>query len=318
MHKNEFEGALILFACSLLWGATFIFQSQASVFIDAYTLSAFRNIVGAIFLLPFTLISVKRNERTTKTKFKWKTAVIGGIFCGLCYTTASIFQQIGIADTSTGKAAFITALYIVLVPLFGLFLHKKVGLNIYISIAIALVGLALLCFKGSFSIALEDLFLILGALFFTFQILLVDHYSPKTNGIALCFFQLLTAAIISTILMLSIHIPSIESIINAGISILFCGIFSSGIAYTLQIIGQKKVSSSIASLIMSLESVNSAVLGSIIYIFYQWTEVNQLLNTQEIIGCVVMFLAVILSLIPPEKFKLFSNKKIEKDNLETK
>ena len=310
MHKKEIEGSLILLLAALLWGLTFIFQSQASQYIGPFTLSAFRNIVATLFLLPVMLFSIRKEEKVTKEKFNYKKAIIYGIICGLVYTIASVVQQIGIKNTSTGKAGFITALYLVLVPVFGIFLKKKIGLNIYLSVILSVVGLGLLCLKdGSFSIVTSDLYLLLCAVLFAVHIILIDSFVPHTNGIALSFFQVLTSALVSTIFMLIFEKVDLNSLLNSLVSILYCGVCSSGIGYTLQIIGQKKLNPVIASLIMSLESVFSAVGGAIIYIFYKWTSVNQFLSMQEIIGCVVMFVAVVLSLINFDTFK-----KRRKDN----
>ena len=225
------------------------------------------------------------------------------------YNSAPLFQQIGLETTSAAKTGFITSLYIILVPIFSLFLKKRCGINVYISVVIAVIGLLFLSldFSQGFSFTLGDLFVFIGAIFFALQILSVDYFSKRLNIYYLSSFQLLTQGIIALIIALikGITITSFTSMftLESTISILFMGIISSAVAYTLQMVGQKYVNPTVSSLILSLESVFSALSAVIIYQFYKFSDVNQNMTIEEIIGSIIVFLAVILSQLPISIFK---------------
>ena len=317
MKNNAFKGSLVLLLVAFLWGISFIFQSMASKYMDAYTILYLRSIVGALTILPFMLFFLKKDKKNN-IKYKKKDLIIAPLLCGIALCLASLFQQMGLETVSAGKTGFLTSLYIILVPIFGLFLHKKCGLNVYISIFIALVGLLLLSFdfNSGFSFSSGDLLILVGTLFFAIQILLVDHYSSKINVYYLSFGQLIVQGIISFIIRLIlgfdpqafINMINFESII----AILFIGIVSSGIAYTLQMVGQKMgVNPTVASLILSLESVFSAISAVIIYQFYKFSDVDQNMSIEEIFGSIIMFIAVIFSQLPSSWFKFKRKKKIE-------
>ncbi len=317
MKNNAFKGSLVLLLVAFLWGISFIFQSMASKYMDAYTILYLRSIVGALTILPFMLFFLKKDKKNN-IKYKKKDLIIAPLLCGIALCLASLFQQMGLETVSAGKTGFLTSLYIILVPIFGLFLHKKCGLNVYISIFIALVGLLLLSFdfNSGFSFSSGDLLILVGTLFFAIQILLVDHYSSKINVYYLSFGQLIVQGIISFIIRLIlgfdpqafINMINLESII----AILFIGIVSSGIAYTLQMVGQKMgVNPTVASLILSLESVFSAISAVIIYQFYKFSDVDQNMSIEEIFGSIIMFIAVIFSQLPSSWFKFKRKKKIE-------
>lgn len=317
MKNNAFKGSLVLLLVAFLWGISFIFQSMASKYMDAYTILYLRSIVGALTILPFMLFFLKKDKKNN-IKYKKKDLIIAPLLCGIALCLASLFQQMGLETVSAGKTGFLTSLYIILVPIFGLFLHKKCGLNVYISIFIALVGLLLLSFdfNSGFSFSSGDLLILVGTLFFAIQILLVDHYSSKINVYYLSFGQLIVQGIISFIIRLVlgfdpqafINMINFESII----AILFIGIVSSGIAYTLQMVGQKMgVNPTVASLILSLESVFSAISAVIIYQFYKFSDVDQNMSIEEIFGSIIMFIAVIFSQLPSSWFKFKRKKKIE-------
>lgn len=317
MKNSAFKGSLILLLVSFLWGISFIFQSMASNYMDAYTILYLRSLIGALTILPFMLFFLKKDKKNN-IKYNKKDMIIAPLLCGIALCFASLFQQLGLETVSAGKTGFLTSLYIILVPIFGLFLHKKCGLNVYISIFIALIGLLLLSFdfESGFTFSSGDLLILVGTLFFAIQILLVDHYSKKTNVYYLSFGQLIIQGIISFIIRLIIgfdvnaflEMMNLESII----SILFIGIVSSGIAYTLQMVGQKSdVNPTVASLILSLESVFSAVSAVIIYQFYKFSDVNQNMSIEEIIGSIVMFVAVIFSQLPSSWFKIKKKSEIK-------
>lgn len=302
MNKSNLSYALLLTLGAFIWGLAFIFQSAASNYIGPCTINAIRFFLATLFLLPFSVISLKKDKKVKKIDYK--ACIIGGILGGVFLIIASILQQIGISTTSTSKSGFITAFYIVLVPLFELIIfRKKCGINVYIAILIALIGLGFLCIKGDFSIEIGDFYLFIGALFFAFHIIAVDKFMNNANPIFLSNIQMAVASLISFILMLILESNTMENLLNSLIPILYLGIFSSGVAYTIQVISQKHLNSTVASLIMSLESVFSCLLGVLIYTFYKFTPIPQYLTLNEIIGSIVMFLAIILSEIPEENFK---------------
>lgn len=301
---------------AFLWGISFVFQSNATKYMDAYTILYLRSLVGALTILPFMIYFLKKDKQNN-TKSKKIDLIIAPILCGIALCLSSIFQQIGLETVSAGKTGFLTSLYIILVPLFSLFLHKKCGINVYISIVVAFGGLFLLSFdfKSGFSFSSGDLFVLIGALFFAIEILLVDYYSNKVNVFYLSFGQLVFQGIVSFLirLILGFDVNAFINMINVEsvISILFIGVISSGIAYTLQMVGQKEVDPTVSSLILSLESVFSAVSAVIIYQFYKFSNVNQNMSIEEIFGSIIMFIAVIFSQLPSEWFKIKRKKNEE-------
>lgn len=301
---------------AFLWGISFVFQSNATKYMDAYTILYLRSLVGALTILPFMIYFLKKDKQNN-IKSKKIDLIIAPILCGIALCLSSIFQQIGLETVSAGKTGFLTSLYIILVPLFSLFLHKKCGINVYISIVVALGGLFLLSFdfKSGFSFSSGDLFVLIGALFFAIEILLVDYFSNKVNVFYLSFGQLVFQGIVSFLirLILGFDVNAFINMINVEsvISILFIGVISSGIAYTLQMVGQKEVDPTVSSLILSLESVFSAVSAVIIYQFYKFSNVNQNMSIEEIFGSIIMFIAVIFSQLPSEWFKIKRKKNEE-------
>ena len=225
---------------------------------------------------------------------------IGGTLCGVALCIASNLQQLGIEHSTVGKSAFITTLYIVLVPVMGLFFKKKLSLQVWISVVLAMIGLFLLCMKNEvFVLGIGDIYLILCALFFTIQILCVDHYVQKVDGVALSIMQFFVTSVLSGIGMLFTGFPSWSDIASAAIPLLYAGAISSGVGYTLQIVGQKMLPATVASLIMSLESAIAALAG--------WVILHEVLSEKELLGCVLVFAAVILTQLPLENFKKLFN-----------
>ena len=212
------------------------------------------------------------------------------IACGIALFAASNFQQFGIKYTTVGKAGFITACYIVIVPIIGLFLKKKCSPFIWAAVVMALIGLYLLCITDGFSIGLGDVLVLVCAFLFSLHILVIDYFSPKTDGVKLSCIQFLVCGILSMIPALILEHPQISSILTAWLPILYAGIMSCGVAYTLQIVGQKNVNPTVASLILSLESCISVLAG--------WVILGQKLSAKELLGCVIMFAAIILAQLP--------------------
>lgn len=307
MDKNSLKGSLLLFLGAFIWGTTFIAQSVGVNHLNAFAFNCIRNFIGVIALLPVLLWqictkpknmnSVQEIDSSANSLYQnikeifSKDLLIGGLICGTALCIASNFQQLGIAYSTVGKSAFITALYIVLVPLLGLFFKKKLSIQIWIGVILAMIGLYLLCMKDEvFVLSTGDIYLLLCAFFFTIQITAVDHFAPKVNCVALSMMQFFVTAILSAIGMIFTKIPTWADITAAAIPLLYAGVLSCGIAYTLQIVGQKYLSATVATLIMSLESVFAALAG--------WLILNELLSTKELIGCGLVFAAVILTQIP--------------------
>ena len=215
---------------------------------------------------------------------------MGGLCCGVAICIASSFQQTGMQYTSVGKAGFITALYIVIVPLLGIFLGKKVTPMIWLGVVLAAIGSYFLCITESFSMNYGDVLVLLCALCFSFHILIIDHFAPKADGVALSCIQFWFSGIVCMIIALVMESPRWENILQAMLPILYAGVMSCGVAYTLQIIGQKHMKPSVASLILSLESVISVLAG--------WILLNEMLTGRQIWGCVLVFIAVILAQFP--------------------
>lgn len=281
---------------AMLWGFAFSAQKAAEE-LPAFTVGASRNIVATIFLLltiPL-LDKLTQNGRKLISKKRpldfTKVEIIGGIACGTVLTAASAFQQIGLSDgTDAGKAAFITALYVLIVPIFYRLLGKKSPLTVWISVGVAIVGFYLLCIKSDFTIAPSDGLVLICALIFALHIITIDRFSPSCDGVRMSCIQFFTSFILNTVLALIFEWPINAPLIGeCMLSILYLGICSSGIAYTLQIVGQKNVNPAVASVILSLESVFGVVGGAIF--------MGETMSTREYIGCVIVFLAVVLSQI---------------------
>lgn len=304
--KSQIQGNIILLITALIWGTAFVAQSSGMEHVPPLTFNALRSFLAVITLAIFILIRnkvTKKSENKLAKKIFCKAVLLPGVLCGIALTIATNFQQFGILYTTVGKAGFITSLYIIFVPIIGMFMGKKVKLNIWISVIISLVGFYLLCVnKTDFSIELGDILVFIGALFFAIQILIVDHYGSQIDGALLSCLQFLVVFVITIIPALIIERPSIEGISGGLGSIIYAGVLSSGVAYTIQIIGQKKVQPVVASLILSLESVIAAIAGVII--------LHETFLPREIIGCIILFGAVILSQIP---FKDKKNKQKEEE-----
>lgn len=276
----------MLFLAAIIWGLAFVAQSAGMDYVGPFTFNFSRYIVGSLVLVPIVL-TVSRKQMKVRQMSTRKT-ILSGIGCGLILFVASTFQQIGIARTdSVGKAGFITALYIVLVPVIGLAFGKKCKILIALSVVIATVGLYLLCVKDGMSLDKADILLMLCAIAFSFHILFIDYVSENTDGVAVSCIQFAVSGICSLICALFTEKIDLHGILNAYLPILYAGVCSCGIAYTFQILGQKYVEPSKASLIMCLESVFSALGGFLI--------LNQKMSIRELVGCVVVFAAIILA-----------------------
>ena len=285
-----------LFLTALIWGTAFVAQRMGSEYVEPFTYLAWRSWAAVLFLAPLVRVmdhfSDRRgiDNRRPKTVSDRRLLIVGGCLSGFMLWAACAAQQIGIAHTTASKAGFITALYVVIVPLLSIFIRKRPSVQIWACVALALIGLYLLCMKTA-SLRLEygDAWELACAFFFAVEILLVSYYCSRVDPVRLSFVQFLVVAILSTILMLLIEHPTVDGLRLALPSILYAGIFSSGIAFTLQIIGQVGVNATVASLVMSLESVFSALSG--------WLILHERMSPRELSGAVLMFLAIALSQI---------------------
>lgn len=315
MKKNSTKGVVLLLITALIWGVAFVAQSEAMEVIGCFSFSTIRFFLGGCVLVPVIFLMKKINgdngvedNKQVDTKNKQrniivrnKTVLIAGILSGIFLCIATNLQQYGIKYSTVGKAGFITAMYIVLVPIFGLFMKKKVPFHVLIALVLSVIGLYCLCINEKMVLSAADIYLILCALFFAIQILVIDYYIEFVNGVVMSCIQFFTCAVLSAVPMVMFEAVTLEQIKAATIPILYAGVLSSGVAYTFQILGQKELDPTIACMIMSLESAFSLIAGYLI--------LSQKLTTKELVGCVFMFAAVILSQIPKDKLSSIILKK---------
>ncbi len=287
---KNIKNMLLLFLTATIWGTAFVAQSVGMDHVGPFTFTFARSVIGGLFLIPCIWFLRRWSGKTEKVQVS-KAEWLGGLCCGMALCAASNFQQIGIAYTTVGKAGFITALYVVMVPIFGLFLRKKVPGRIWFCVVLSVMGLYLLCMtEGSLKLAYGDFLVFICAILFTIHILIIDYFSPKGDGVVISCIQFFVCGIFSGVIMMFTEQVKMTDLLAAGGPILYAGVLSSGIAYTLQIVAQKDVNPTIASLILCLESVISALAG--------WLVLNETLTARELFGCALMFAAIILAQIP--------------------
>lgn len=298
MKKLQVRNTFLLFLTAFIWGTAFVAQSVGTDYVGPFTFNCVRSLIGGVALIPciwfLGRITPIQKQKSQEPKDK-KTLLTGGILCGILLCLASNFQQMGIAYTTVGKAGFITAFYIIIVPILGLFLKKKCALTVWIGVVLALAGLYFLCITEEFSIGKGDALVFICALLFSIHILVIDHYTELVDGVKMSCIQFFVCGILSGILMFLFENPQISDIIAAWQPILYAGVLSCGVAYTLQIVGQKGINPTIASLILSLESVISVLAGLVV--------LQQRLSKREVVGCILMFGAIILAQLPHKKGK---------------
>lgn len=281
---------------AFIWGTAFVAQSVGADTVTPFAFNMARSLVATAFLcivvLLLSLTKWKRTELAKKTNNK--KLFLGGFLCGTALSVATALQQASLSDTAAGKAGFITALYIVIVPILSIFLKKRAPITVWISVIIAVFGLYFLCVKGGFAVGKSDVLLILCALVFSIQILLIDYFAAFVDGIKLSCVQFATSTILSFLGMTLFETFDFNAIINCALPILYLGVFSSGIAYTLQILAQKDSNPTVITLLLSLESVFSVISGAIL--------LGDKLSLREYIGCFLMFIAVILAQLPTDTF----------------
>ncbi len=288
----KLKNSLLLLLTAAIWGVAFVAQSAGMDYVGPFTFNCARCLIGAVVLVPLILFMDrgKKNQKDVPEENK-KILVIGGICCGAALFLASNFQQFGIQYTTVGKAGFITACYIVIVPILGLFFGKKCSPLIWGAVVMAVVGLYMLCMTGgSGGINLGDVLVLVCAVLFSVHILVIDYFSPMADGVKLSCIQFLVAGILSGVCTVLFEEPKLGQLLAAWAPVLYAGVMSCGVAYTLQIVGQKGMNPTVASLILSLESSISVLAG--------WVLLGQRLNAKEITGCVIMFGAIVLAQVP--------------------
>ncbi|MBE6764663.1 MAG: DMT family transporter [Ruminococcaceae bacterium] len=291
-QKKPIRGILVLLLISVIWGSTFTVQDMAAEHIGPFTFNFFRYLVGTVTLIPVAAIAqAVRRRNGTHEKVGKKTLVTAAIISGLALFAPAAFQQAGIAYTSSGKAGFITAMYIVFVPLLGLFMKKKAGLAVWIAVAVSGVGLWLLCMTERLTVGKGELLVLCSAVFWAVQILVIDTYADKINCFVLACGECFVCAVLSGVMMAIFETPVVMAdVLRCTVPVLYSGVLSCGIAFALQPFGQKDASPAAAAIAMSLESVFAAVAGFFI--------LGERMTAREYIGCVLMFAAVILVQLP--------------------
>lgn len=295
--SNRIKSTICLFITAIIWGSAFVAQRMGMDSIGPFYFSAFRMLLGTVALTAVFLISDYKNKLTKHTdeekKKERKVLWVGGIACGIIIFFASNLQQVGLVSVDAGKTGFITALYIILVPIFGIFLKHKTNIFNWIGAVIGVIGLYFLCITSEFSILPGDLIVLIGAFFWAFHILCLDYFAPKTNVIKLTAIQFLVAGLISLGVAILREPISFDAVSGAAMAITYTGIFSTAIAFSFQALGQKNANPTTASIILSTESLFALIFGVII--------LGEVMTTKEIIGCILMFIAIIIAQIPSKK-----------------
>ena len=303
MSKKMQSNILLLFT-ALIWGSSFVAQKSGMDYIEPFTFNGIRMVIGGLVLIPFILLMDRKKARdgaaepmSDEEKAKARKKIIaGGICCGLAIFVASSLQQFGVSYTTAGKAGFITTLYVVIVPIISVLLRKRVRPIMWLCVVLGAVGLYLLCMTDdSFKLAFGDMLVLLCAVAFAVHIMVVDHFAAKLDGTKLSCIQFLTSGILGLIGMAIFESPDINAILDCWLPILYAGVLSCGLGYTFQVIAQKYAEPTVASLLMSLESVFAVISGAIL--------LHETMSMRELTGCAVIFAAVIISQLPEKKKK---------------
>lgn len=310
MDREKMCGNIMLVVTALIWGLAFVAQRVGMEYVKPFTFNAARFLIGGLVLIPYIfwfkkggkfrladMNAADREMAAADRRQRRRYGIRGGICCGTALFVASSFQQFGVAQTSVGKAGFITSLYIIIVPVLGIFMNKKAGVPVWFSVAAATAGMYLLCMSGgNVSISRGDLYMFICSVCFSFHILIIDYFSPKADGAFLSCIQFFAAGFMSLLLSLVLENPTMTSLMAAWAPVLYAGVMSCGMAYTLQVVAQKDTDPVIASLILSLESVFSLLAG--------WVILGQSLNKRELFGCVLVFGAILMAQLPGNLFRV--------------
>ena len=293
MKNKKLAGSLLLLLTAFIWGCAFVSQRIGMSYVQPFTFNSIRTFIGGLFRIPFIPVFCRNKSMLPPKGQERKVLLAGGLVCGLLLCLATNLQQVGLQYTTAGKGGFITSLYIVLVPCLGLFIGQRIGKALWAAVVLAVTGLYLLCMGERFVLERGDFYILLCALTFAFHILAVGYYATRTDGIKLSCLQFLISGAVGMVFMFIFETPHIKDILACTLPILYAGIFSCGLAYTFQIIGQKHVDPTVASLLMSFESVFAALSGAVI--------LGEHLSLKELSGCILMFCAVILAQLPEKK-----------------
>lgn len=294
MKVNRIRQNVLPVLAAFIWGTAFVAQSVGADYVEPFTFNAARSAIAFFFLLVLCLVRGKMHIGAAESAVRsWKDLAAGGICCGVALTVASNLQQKGLETTTSGKAGFITALYIVIVPILSIFLKKKAPRTIWLSVVLAVAGLYCLCITEEFTITSGDFYILLCAFCFSAHILVIDYFTQKVDGVELSCVQFLVVTVLSCIGMLATESPTLEALRMCIFPLLYVGIFSSGVAYTLQILAQKDSNPTVVSLLLSLESVFATLAGAVI--------LHDSMSGKEYLGCVLMLIAVILAQLPEKK-----------------
>ncbi len=300
-NKKQLGASLLLTLGAFIWGSAFVAQSEALDILGQFTFLASRSFLGVLTLIPVAIIFYKKGKKSgvgehgEYKSFFSKDLILSGALCGMLLFTASFLQQVGIVSSGVGKSGFLTTLYILVVPIFGLFLKRKIKPIIGFSIALGLLGMYFLCVSETSALNFGDIMLILCAVCFAIHIMVIDHFVKKVDGVRLSMLQFFVCGVLSLIAALIFETIDFNLLKDAFVSIFYAGVLSSGVAYTLQIIAQKNLNPTVACLIMSLESVFAALSGAVF---------GERLTGNEIFGCVLVFIATILAQLPIENIKI--------------
>ncbi len=292
MEGKKIRNGMLLFLTSIIWGISFVAQTVSMDNVGPYTFTGVRFLLGGAVLLPLIVHTRKKHRTNAADK---REGIVAGLLCGVILFAATMLQQYGVMTTSAGKSGFITALYIIIVPVISLFFHKKQGSRLWFSVCLALIGMYLLCMKESDGIRIGDVLLFSGAILFSVHILVIDHFADRVDGVELSAMQFFVCGILGCIGMFLSEQPEANQILAAWQPILYSGVLSCGVGYTLQVVGQKGMNPTVCSLILSLESVNAAIAGALL--------LGQVLSRSELIGCGFVFGGIILAQLPPKKIK---------------
>ncbi len=303
-ETRQLRGGAMLMLTALIWGTAFVAQSVGMDYLGPCAFTATRNFIGCVALLPVIALASRLRSGAQPEEAApapGKKALFGwGAACGLLLGGATLLQQAGMQTASAGKAGFLTALYIVIVPVLGIFLGRRPGLKVWMGVVLALVGAYLLSVKGGAGIASGDLLVIASAVVFSLHILVIDSVPAGVDGVRLSCVQFLVAGAFALVLALFLETFTWRDILSAWVPLLYTGVVSSGVGYTLQILGQRTVNPTVASLILSLESVFAALAG--------WEILGQALSLRELFGCALVFVAVILAQLPSKKGRAINGK----------
>lgn len=298
--SKKMQSNILLLLTAIIWGSAFVAQKSGMDYIEPFTFNGIRTFIGGLVLIPVIMVMSKKTPEENLTKEEKaksnKALLIGGVCCGMALFAAGSFQQFGVMYTTAGKAGFITTLYVVFVPIISVLLRKKVRPIMWLCVVLGAIGLYLLCMTdASFKLTFGDTLVLLCAVAFGVHIMVVDHFSPKMDGIKLSCIQFLTAGSLGIIGMFLFENPQLDAIIDCAIPILYAGVLSCGLGYTFQVVAQKHAEPTVASLLMSLESVFAVISGAIL--------LGESMSIRELSGCAVIFAAVIISQLPERNTK---------------